>query len=650
MKRLSFLFFLLLAGCAASAPPPAPAPAPVAKNATGAASGPSEEDAAVPVDARNPTWGSRDALVTIVEFADFQCPYCRVGEVRMAGLRAAYGPNTLRIVWKNSPLDFHDEAHPTAEAAAAVFAAAGNDGFWKFHAAAFRGQEDLGVENSVNWASEAGVPDASGLRSALMMHRWAPAVDADLAEGQKLGVRGTPTFFVNGIAVVGAQPLEAFQALVDQQVKAARAKLAAGTPPGRLYAELSRDNRAAAQKGGADEVEDGGDTKTVFKVPLGASPARGSPAALVTIVEFADYECPYCGRVEQTVKGLREEYGDELRVVFKDAPLPFHEHAEPAAQAALQVREEKGDPAFWLMHDALFAGQDDLKTETLVRIAAQLGARPERVRTAIEKHTHRGSIDDDLSLADDLQADGTPHFFIDGRRLVGSQPKESFEAIIDEELKKARDLVARGTRPQDVYDALTGQGQEPPPPETRDLPASLPRSDPARGNPKARVVVHEWSDFQCPFCERVEPTVAELLGEYGTRIRLVWHDLPLPMHPAAAIAAQAAREAQRQKGDKAFWSLHDTMFQNQKDLSRDAIDGWGRALGLDMGKWKAALDGATHAAEVEADAKVARDAGIGGTPSFVIASVGAKSGYFISGAQPYARFRKLVERALGEAH
>jgi protein-disulfide isomerase len=645
----SLVLGALVAGCGASTPPPAPASAPVAPVAAGALAATGEEDAAVPIDARNPTWGNRTALVTIVEFADFQCPFCRLGEVTMARLRAAYGPDTLRIVWKNAPLDFHDQAHPTAEAGVAVFTLKGVDAFWKFHHSVFAAQADLGLDHSVQWAHEAGVEDTTMLRAALLEHKFAATVDADLAEGQQLGVRGTPTFFVNGVQVVGAQPLEAFQSLVDDQVKAAKAKLAAGTPPEKVYTELARENRAAAPKADADDDGPPEDTKTVFQVPLGTSPARGSSMALVTIVEFADYQCPYCARAEETVKALREEYGDKLRVVFKDEPLSFHEHAEPAAEAAAQVREEKGDPAFWQMHDALFAGQDDLGEETLVRIAAQLGSRPDRVRTAIEKHTHRRAIDEDMALSDDLQAEGTPHFFIDGRRLVGSQPKAKFEAIIDEEIKKAQDLVAAGTKPQDVYQALTKDGQGPPPPETRDLPASLPPGDPWRGAAKPKVVVHEWSDFQCPFCARVEPTMAELLQEYGTRVRVVWHDLPLPMHEMAPVAAQAAREALAQKGMKAFWSMHDTMFEHQADLARPAIDGWGKALGVDMGKWRTALDGASHQGEVDAGSKAAADAGIHGTPGFLVAVAGAKTGYFVSGAQPYLRFRKLVERALAEA-
>ena len=287
-----------------------------------------------------------------------------------------------------------------------------------------------------------------------------------------------------------------------------------------------------------------------------------------------------------------------------------------------------------------------------MRIAAQLGARPDRVKTAIEKHTHPKAIDDDLDLSDDLQADGTPHFFIDGRRLVGAQPKEKFEAIIDEELKKAQDLVGRGVKPgDDLYDALTRDGQGPPPPETRDLPASLPPKDPVRGDADAKVAVHEWSDFQCPFCARVEPTVARLMKEYGPRIKLVWHDLPLPMHPDAPLAAQAAREALAQRGDKGFWALHDTLFEHQKELGRDALDGYARTLGLDMRRVEgSSLDeGSAPAARSTRTRRRPPTWTSTARPRSSSPSPGPKSGYFLSGAQPYPRFRKLVERALAEA-
>jgi predicted DsbA family dithiol-disulfide isomerase len=91
------------------------------------------------------------------------------------------------------------------------------------------------------------------------------------------------------------------------------------------------------------------------------------------------------------------------------------------------------------------------------------------------------------------------------------------------------------------------------------------------------------------------------------------------------------------------------MFSNQSKIKRDDLDGYAKELNLDMDKWKTALDGSTHTAEIEADKTAANGDGISGTPAFIIAANGAKQGYFISGAQPFSSFKKLIERALSEA-
>jgi protein-disulfide isomerase len=385
-----------------------------------------------------------------------------------------------------------------------------------------------------------------------------------------------------------------------------------------------------------------------FRIPLGTSPARGPATALVTIVEFADYQCPYCARVEETLRDLRARYGDALRIVFKDAPLPFHPQADPAAQAAVEVRAEKGDAAFWGMHDALFAHQPDLDTGTIVRLAEAAGARAENVRAAVAKRSHAHEIEADQDIADDFDAEGTPYFFVDGRPLVGAQPESEFVAILDEEMRAAKALLASGTSPAALYDALVRDGQLPPEPERRDVP-NLPTGDPARGSAGAKVSVHEFADFQCPFCVRAEPTVRELQTSYGPRVRFVWHDLPLPFHADAKPAARAAREAQAQGGDRAFWLLHDRLLSEHARLSRADLDEDARTLGLNMARWSAALDAQGHQAELDADLHAAEALGIDGTPSFLVVPSGSRSGYLIVGAQPFAKFHKLIERALGEA-
>jgi predicted DsbA family dithiol-disulfide isomerase len=114
-------------------------------------------------------------------------------------------------------------------------------------------------------------------------------------------------------------------------------------------------------------------------------------------------------------------------------------------------------------------------------------------------------------------------------------------------------------------------------------------------------------------------------------------------------AARAGREARKQKGDVAFWKLHDTLLADRTKLGRSDLDDDARALGLDMTKWGAALDAEAAPREVTLDGDAARTLGFNGTPSFVIVGAGAKNGYTVVGAQDYSKFRKLIERALGES-
>jgi protein-disulfide isomerase len=643
--------------CGAAAPPPAPPRVtlpplmPMVTAADNLVAASREDDAAVPISPRNPSWGSRTALVTIVEFSDLQCPFCARVQPTLSALRETYGRDDLRIVWKNSPLSFHPNARPAAEAAMGVLELAGAQAFWRFHDAAFNDQASLGADSYERWAREAGVTDTAAFRSGLLGRRWADAVDADVRDAQNLGVSGTPAFFINGILVVGAQPLEVFKRTIDAELAKAQAKVASGTPRERVYAELALVNRESAPKPDdhgdpADEPPD--ESKTVFKIPVGASPVRGSPAALVTIVEFSDFQCPFCNRVEPTLDAIRHKFGDKVRIVWKNEPLPFHPNAEPAAQAALEVRAERGDAAFWSMHDKLFAAQSDLSPGVLAKLAAEVGANPNRVRAAVSTHAHAKEIGADGDVAEDFQASGTPHFFINGRRLVGAQPEEKFDAIIEQEIARAQVLLTKGTPLAGLYDALVRDGKGPAEPEKKPL-ATFPASEPARGNLLAKVTLHEWADFECPFCGRVEPTMAQVMKDYGTRIKVVWHDLPLSMHPDAPLAAEAAREAFQQKGSAGFWAIHDMMFSDQQRLKRDDLDLYARSLRFDMRRWAVSLDNAQHQLELDAEKKAADDMGISGTPAFVVVPGGSATGYFISGAQPYSAFRKVIERALSEA-
>jgi protein-disulfide isomerase len=616
----------------------------IAADPSAAGGGWSDEESPIPVSSKDPVWGSRTAPVTIVIFSDFQCPFCSRVEGTLEEIKKNYGPDKVRLVWKNEPLSFHPNAKPAAEAAQGVFAMKGNDAFWKFHDKAFKNQQQLNKDSFIAWAKEAGVTDIAAYTAGLDSHKWAAKVDADHEIAKKAGVNGTPGFFINGVSLSGAQPYDKFKQVIDQELQKAQAKIAAGTAKDRIYVVMSQENKKAAPAQPEEDEGEKEDTKTVFKVPVTGSPVKGPVTAQVTIVEFSDFQCPYCKRVEESLHKVLETYKDKVRLVWKHEPLPFHNRAVPAAVLSLEARAQKGDKGFWEAHDKLFENQSKLEDADLEKYAEELKLDVGKFKDALKNKKWQKDIDADMDLADDLQASGTPHFFINGRRLVGAQPYEKFQKIIDEEIKKADDLIAKGTPKDKVYETLTKDGKGAPEPEKKNVPA--PTSGPMKGNMNAKVVIQEFSDFQCPFCSRVEETVKEVMKNYGDKVKLVWRDLPLPMHPDAPLAAEAAREALKQKGPEAFWKMHDKLYEAQKKqdgLKREGLESIAKEIGLDMEKFKTALDTHAHKAAVDADAKAGNDAGISGTPAFVI------NGYFISGAQPYPKFRKIIERALAEA-
>ncbi len=600
-----------------------------------------DNESPIPVTSQDPVWGNRGAPVTVVTFSDFQCPFCSKVEPALDQVKSTYGPDKVRIVWKNQPLPFHDKAKPAAEAAQTVFMLKGSEAFWKFHDTAFKNQASLSPESYEKWAVAAGV-DANAFKTTLATHKAAKKIEEDMAIGNKVGANGTPAFRINGVELSGAQPFDKFKETIDKELAKAEAKIKAGTPKDKIYVAMSSENfkNAPAPKKEEDE-EEKEDTKTVWRVPVGNSPVQGKADAPITIIEFSDFQCPYCKRVEPQLKKIHDTYGDKVRLVWKHEPLPFHPRAIPAAALTLEARAQKGDKGFWDAHDKLFDIQPKLEDADLEKAASELGLDVAKFKAAVKDNKYKKDIDADMELGEDVQASGTPHFFVNGRRLVGAQPYEKFSKIIDEELAKF-DAQKGKIAGKDYYASLMKDAKGAPEPEKKQAPP-VPAGDAYKGGKDAKVVIQQWSDFQCPFCSRVEPTVNEISKTYGDKVKIVWRDKPLPMHPNAPIAAEAGREALKQKGSDGFWKMHKIMFENQQKLAREDLEGYAKTIGLDMDKFKAALDSRVHKAAVDADDKVGTDLGISGTPAFLI------NGYYVSGAQPFPKFKKLIDKAMAEA-
>jgi protein-disulfide isomerase len=160
-------------------------------------------------------------------------------------------------------------------------------------------------------------------------------------------------------------------------------------------------------------------------------PSLGAKSAPVTIVEFTDFQCPFCEKTESTLKDLRTKYGDKIRLVHMDFPLPFHSHALDAAKAA-RCANEQGK--FWPYRDALFANQSKLAPADLKTTAKTLGLNSAKFNTCFDSDKYDAQIKADQAAGEKLGVDGTPAFFIDGRPLTGAQPTPKFEELIDDEL------------------------------------------------------------------------------------------------------------------------------------------------------------------------------------------------------------------------
>ena len=177
----------------------------------------------------------------------------------------------------------------------------------------------------------------------------------------------------------------------------------------------------------------GPDPGQVHTVSTAGAPARGPEHAPVTIVEFSDFQCPFCAKVVPTLKQIEEKYGERVRIVWKHLPLDIHRDAVGAALAA-EAAGQQGK--FWEYHDKLFANQDRLSADDLTQYAKDLRLDLTRFESNLRGATEKQRIDADVADAKTLGIEGTPGIFINGRYLAGAQPFEVFEKVIDEELTK----------------------------------------------------------------------------------------------------------------------------------------------------------------------------------------------------------------------
>lgn len=406
--------------------------------------------------------------------------------------------------------------------------------------------------------------------------------------------------------------------------------------------------------------EKGGEAQAaVERVPLIGAKIKGSDEALVTIVEMSDYACPFCKRAHATVESLVGEYHGRVRLAVFENPLPFHTTAKPAAKWAFAAGEQG---KYWQARDVLFENQKKLDEQGLADLAGELRLDPERMARDRDSQAAERYVQAGLDLAKTLGVKGTPTFFVNGVRIIGAQPASAFRAAIEEALRRAEAMVARGIRPSDVYAEILKTAGPPKPVDPVKAggrncgegcgeDAKQGASDPAeseiydveigdvpiRGAANAPVTIVVFTDFECPFCQKAEETVRAVEKEYGSKVRFAYKSYPLPFHDHARLASKAALAAHRQGK---FFEYKEIVFAHQDALDRAALVKYAADLGLDVPRFEKDLDDPAIERAIVADEAQVERLGIGGTPSFFI------NGRKLVGAQPIAAFRAQIDAAL----
>ena len=365
------------------------------------------------------TRGDDAAAVTIIEFTDYQCPYCarHAAETFPRMLSEMIETGRVRYVVKDFPLD---TIHPQARAAAVAARCAGEqDAYWAMHDALFARQAEwAGQEATLNdvflgIAADLGL-DGDAFAACLGDGRFDAVIQANQDEGFALGVNGTPAFFINGFPVSGAQQYDLFDYAVGLAEQGTLAEAYVQSAP-----------QPTATPAGPVDV----DTAGAFSI--------GAADAPVVLVEFTDFQCPYCSRhFTETLPQIVANYVDtgQVRYVFKDFPLTsIHPQAQLAAEAARCAGEQD---AFLAMHDALFGRQDEWSgrgdaAEIFAGFAGELGLDETAFGECLASGRYTAAVQTDVTQGIALGVNGTPAFFLNGNFISGAQPYSAFQQAIE---------------------------------------------------------------------------------------------------------------------------------------------------------------------------------------------------------------------------
>jgi len=404
-----------------------------------------------------PRRGPDDAPITIVELSDFGCTYCGRAQRTLDDLMRLY-PGRIRLVYRHNPLDPEDGTL----AAEASMAARDQGAFWAMHDRIFAAGGAVTRTQLEGFALELGL-DLARFRRDLDERRWLDRVRVESAFSRGLGAVSTPVFFINGRPITGARQLGVFVRVIEQELEHARAAMARGAPARRLYDALQATATSVtperlSQSSDTDALDlDHGFTRLditeLYRVGLGLpGHTVGPDDALVTVVVFTDFECPFCARLAPVLSAMHAAYPEDVRIAIRHLPLRIHPKAQLAAEA---VAAAAAQGRMWEMHELILSRKGGIERHELEQHARFLELDSKKFRAALETGKYREAVATDSARAKALGVTGTPTMFINGTPVRGIAPFPVIdEKILRPKMEEARALVARGLPRRGVYAAL----------------------------------------------------------------------------------------------------------------------------------------------------------------------------------------------------
>jgi protein-disulfide isomerase len=326
----------------------------------------------------------------IVIFSDFQCPFCKQfsGPVRELMTKGVEGVKT-NVTFKNFPLGFHPDAQLAAQAA---MAAKEQGKFWEMHDLLFANQPAIKRNDVLAYAQKLGL-DMNRFRKDLDSDRLKQLIAADQAEGTKLGVSGTPTFFING-------------------------KLHSGTTS---FAELKQLIGGEQRTGWAmAEITD-------------RMMSQGPEGAPITLEFYADLESPVSRPAMAVIQQVVDRYPTEIRLQFRNFPLSFHPQAPMAHEAAIDAAREGH---FWDFANYILDHQESIREQDLISYAGQLGLDEAKFAETLRQRRYSARVDADLAGGAKRGIRGSPVIFVNERRIDGVPSLEQLTQYVEAALAK----------------------------------------------------------------------------------------------------------------------------------------------------------------------------------------------------------------------